>query len=292
MFRPDKPLIAEPKQEREVSKRITQDKMEVLKSGIKEAIRARVNPAEYLRETISYLDELGLVEKELRWIIGVKRESEKQEREELEEIKKMGDEEYRALVKPPKILTAYDVVLVHLMLLRDLKRLGPNRISKSTEDKLDEITNYIFWENDENRLMKLNEWRAKHPLVLKDTITSVDPRNREPEQLSIYQRRFVEKVKRLFTSRDQSAQTKVRNLTEYLMWRHAGGSYWVEFNGVPISSKYRNIYMGNSLAMTQFFRNLNNLGNHDYWNSDEYEARIKEEIEQAKRKSKIIVRRE
>lgn len=90
---------------------------------------------------IPYAKELGLSKKDIEWIRSVKDASMKLIEEQVEGYRKKG---LNPLTREIKTIKAWDLVLVHLMMLRDLKKYGPEIISNQTEKKLDEILAEIF----------------------------------------------------------------------------------------------------------------------------------------------------
>lgn len=180
--------------------------------SIETQIRMRLTPREYLEEKIPFLNDLELSKKEIDWIIQVQRDSEQGKKDKNYDGGK----------------TRFDLIVLHLTLLRDLKKLGLEKVSKTTEDKLDEMIDYLV-NFHRNRISK-----------------------------SGFEGFIDGTALRKLLPKENDVQSKLRALTEYLNWMH-NHSYGLEqFWGMTPGWRTDD-------ADRDYLTKLNNIGNDNFW---------------------------
>ncbi|GEM_PF-4851488 len=207
---------------------------------------------EIARESIPFLDELGLTSDEIKWIGKVKKASEGATIDDLiddlnptNKSWKKGEERDRR----ENPMTAFDLVRVHLMLLRDLKKFGPDFVGEKTEKELDGILSYII---------------ARKGSSFLDEKIRYEIMNRPINQRSY--RGYDEAVARAIDdySKAKNGLDKAAVLTRLLnIWHTVGGQNAVFgssgiHHGVPKKFRLNPGYEGEDAY--DFLNELNNLG--------------------------------
>ena len=191
-------------------------------------VKEMVSDEAYVEADIPFLEELELTKDEVKWISEVKKESTKKYSGEGTQ----GEPWLFELVakRHEESLSVYELVKLHLLLQRDLKKFGSTLISERTEQKIDEFAMDLF--------AKIREYNNSR-------------------QWDKYFCSTTEGIIKKY-SQAKNAQEKMRRVSELLNIIHQGGRNIVLegfFKGVPEEK-----YQPRAEASRDFLYRLNNLG--------------------------------
>ncbi len=229
------------------------NKVESVKTNLQE----RFSPEKYVESAAPFIKELSLSANEIAWIADVLKTSRQTLKKEQLKKRKQQDE---ATISDHG---AFDLIYIHLMLLRDIKKGGVDFISRETEEALDDMIAYIMIQVE----------RLKSRVV-------------------VQQEEYAKRVEKYFTHL-QSPQDKAAAISRFLDWWHSdtfngpGNSMtrrffvgWPHRKNVMNSDMVQGLYgpmrgermdggtsyiPGSVLEEHEFFIKLNNLGNPEFW---------------------------